>query len=231
MKYEPIKPDDGTHQTPQNLVNVKQEWISYLSRTASKINDLNESQKYQIGLTQIMNQQRLSGRQLYHMTLTYKPYCKIEYKSDLVNKFFINFYVKSFLPFLLQTRNIHTIHKKSIQPICFSFIDEHEMKPHISGSSIEFPLRLHHHAILAMHPDTMQRFSPLIGTNTLHYMGPQPNISKVMTSDIRECDEFRVLYASKKFSKYPDYLQFPNTFQRNRCSYKRLRKMNDDQRS
>jgi hypothetical protein len=231
MKNEPIKPNDGTHQSPQNLVEVKQEWVSYLSRTASSINDLNENQKYQIGLTQIMHQKRLSGRQLFHMTLTYKPYNKIEYSSDLVNKFFINYYVKSFLPFLLQTRNIHTLYKKSIQPICFAFIDEHEMSPVGTDTGTEFPLRLHHHAILALHPDTMQRFTLLVGENTLHNMA-HVNKSrfnyKLMTTDIRECDEFRLLYASKKFSKYPDFLQFPNTFQRNHCSHKRLRKNHDD---
>jgi hypothetical protein len=217
--------------TSQEQVCGDEDRITYCSESASSINDLKPSDKRRIALAQLMHQQHLSGRQLFHMTLTYKPFNSIKYDSNVVNKFFINFYIKSFMPFLLQTRNIHTIHMKSIQPICLAFIDEHEMKPTRTETGTEFPLRLHHHAILAVHQDTMQRFTQLVGTNTLQNMA-RTNISqfnyKLMTTDIRECDEFRLLYASKKFSKYPDFLQFPNTFQRNHCSHKRLRKNHDD---
>ncbi len=227
MNTEPSNPDYGNHQTPQRIVNIKSEWLSYIAETATSINDLKPKDQYRIGLTQMMHYQQLSGRQLFHMTLTYKPFKNYTYAPDIVNKFFINFYVKSFLPVLLQTRNIHTTYKKSIQPICLSFIDEHEMTPVSTDAGTEFPLRLHHHAILAVHPDTMQRFTPLIGTNTLQRLA-QINASKynykLMTSDIRECDAQRLLYASKCYSKYPEYLQFPNTFKRNHCSHKRQRK-------
>ena len=217
--------------TPQEQVCINEDWITYCSESASSISDLKPSDKRRIALAQLMNQQHLSGRQLFHMTLTYKPFNSIKYDSNVVNKFFINFYIKSFMPFLLQTRNIHTIHMKSIQPICLAFIDEHEMKPTRTETGTEFPLRLHHHAILAVHQDTMQRFTQLVGTNTLQNMA-RTNISqfnyKLMTTDIRECDAQLLLYASKKYSQYPDLLQFPNTFQRNHCSHKRLRKNHDD---
>ena len=217
--------------TSQEQVCDDEDWITYCSKSASSINDLKHSDKRRIALAQLMNQQHLSGRQLFHMTLTYKPFNSVKYDPNIVNKFFINFYVKSFLPFLLQTRNIHTIHKKSIQPICLAFIDEHEMKPTRTDTGTEFPLRLHHHAILAVHPDTMQRFTQLVGTNTLQNMA-RSNISrfnyKLMTTDIRECEGMRILYSSKKFKQYPDFLQFPNTFQRNHCSHKRLRKIHDE---
>lgn len=219
------------NQTLQQQVCINQDWIKYCSQSASSIEELSQSDKIRIGLTQLMNQHHLSGRKLFHFTLTYKPFNGLKYDSNNVNIFFTNFYVKSFLPFLLQTRNIHTIHKKSIQPICLAFIDEHEMKPTRTDTGTEFPLRLHHHAILAVHPDTMQRFTPLVGINTLQNIGCF-NISrfnyKLMTSDIRECDAQRLLYASKKYNQYPDFLQFPNTFQRNHCSHKRLRKNHDD---
>lgn len=223
MNTEPIKPDDGNHQNPQQPVSIKQVWLNDISKTATSINDLKQNDQYRIGLSQLMHQQHLAGRQLFHMTLTYKPFNNISYTPDVVNKFFINFYVKSFLPFLLQTRNIHTTSKKSIQPICLAFLDEHEDKPYSTGTGTEFPLRLHHHAILAVHPDTMQRFTPLVGTNTLQHLA-QRSMSKVMTTDIRECDARRLLYASKMYSQYQDYLQFPNTFKRNHCSHSRVRK-------
>jgi hypothetical protein len=217
--------------TSQEQVCINQDWIKYCSKSATSINDLSPTDKRRIALTQLMHQQHLSGRQLFHMTLTYKPFNSVKYDPNVVNKFFINFYVKSFLPFLLQTRNIHTIHKKSIQPICLAFIDEHEMKPTRTDTGTEFPLRLHHHAIVAVHPDTMHRFTQLVGTNTLQNMA-RTNISrfnyKLMTTDIRVCEAQRLLYASKKYNEYPDFLQFPNTFQRNHCSHKRLRKKHDE---
>lgn len=217
--------------TPQERVCINPKWIKYCSKSATSLDDLNPTDKRRIALTQFMHQQHLSGRHLFHMTLTYKPFNSIKYDSNVVNKFFINFYVKSFLPFLLQTRNIHTIHKKSIQPICFSFLDEHEMKPSRTEAGTVFPLRLHHHAIVAVHPDTMQRFTPLVGTNTLQNMACT-NISrfnyKLMTTHISQCDAMCLLYASKIYREYPDFLQFPNTFQRNHCSHKRLRKKHDE---
>jgi hypothetical protein len=217
--------------TPQEQVCINPKWIKYCSKSATNINDLNHADKSRIALAQLMNEQHLSGRQLFHMTLTYKPYNNIKYDPKLVDKFFTNFYVKSFLPVLLQTRNIHTIHKKSIPPICLAFIDEHEMKPSRTDIGTVYPLRLHHHAILAVHPDTMQRFTQLVGTNTLQNMA-HTNISrfnyKLMTTDIRACEGMRILYSAKKFKQYPDFLQFPNTFQRNHCSHKRLRKIHDE---
>gem|GEM_PF-5272943 len=63
------------------------------------------------------------------MTITYTPYKDQVYLERAVNNFFINFYVKEFLPCLLHTRNIHTNAKKQVQPICYAFLDEHEMKP------------------------------------------------------------------------------------------------------
>jgi hypothetical protein len=220
--------------TPQEQVSINEDWIKYCFESATSISDLKPSDKRRIALAQLMNQHHLSGRQLFHMTLTYKPFDSIKYDPNVVNKFFINFYIKSFLPFLMQTRNIHTVRMKSIQPICLAFIDEHEMKPTRVDTGTEFPLRLHHHAILAVHPDTTQRFTQLVGTNTLQNMS-RSNISqfnyKLMTTDIRECDAQRLLYASKKYSKYPDFLQFPNTFQRNHCSHKRLIVKNKNDKS
>ena len=153
------------------------------------------------------------------MTITYTPYKDQVYLERAVNNFFINFYVKEFLPCLLHTRNIHTNAKKQVQPICYAFLDEHEMKPVIKStrtssknepiSMFEFPIRLHHHAILAVHPDNVDQLRHLVGTNTLTRFG-----HKIMTSDLKECDAIRTLYASKMYWKYPDFLSFPDKMYR-----------------
>jgi len=73
----------------------------------------------------------------------------------------------------------------------------------------EFPIRLHHHAILAVHPDNVDQLRHLVGTNTLTRFG-----HKIMTSDLKECDAIRTLYASKMYWKYPDFLSFPDKMYR-----------------
>jgi hypothetical protein len=157
-------------------------------------------------------------RQLFHLTTTYKPYRETVYNASAVDRFFKTFYVQNFLPFLLNTRNIHTVAKKRIQPVCLAFIDEHEMKA-VSHCAVapelakryEFPVRLHHHAIVAVHEETLERFDQLIGTNTL----ANGSFShKIMTSAVVPCEPMRLLYASKLYKKYPEFLSFPDKYNR-----------------
>ncbi len=153
------------------------------------------------------------NRTLFHMTITYKPFENKVYSEKIVNDFFINFYTKKFLPYLLNTKNIHTNAKKSIQPITLAFVDEHEPKP-IPGTH-QFSEKLHHHVILAVHPDTLEKMNELIGENT--FTNPTFHSkfsSKIMTSDLKECDAARLLYASKMLKYYPDFLLFPDKFHR-----------------
>jgi hypothetical protein len=151
------------------------------------------------------------------MTTTYKPTDNRTYTERDVNKFFINFYVKKFLHYVFDTSYFNKNRYRPLQPICFCFVDEHEQVPvareyagikdHYLSTSIryEFPIRLHHHAVLAVHPETVDRFDRLIGTNTL------TQFSRIMmTSDLKRCDAGRILYSSKKLHAYPDYLMFPD---------------------
>ena len=145
----------------------------------------------------------------FHLTTTYLPYQDRTYTSKDLNKFFINFYLKSFLPELFHTRR-WSKKIKSIQPIVLSFLDEHEPKPIFVKSDCanqkiySFPVRLHHHSIIASRPSTTEQFQNLLGDNTiLKYSG------KMMTSNLVQCDADRIFYASKMLSKYPnDYLMF-----------------------
>ena len=145
----------------------------------------------------------------FHLTTTYLPYQYRTYTSKDLNKFFINFYLKTLLPELLHTRN-WSKKNKYLQPIVLSFLDEHKSKPVLIRNDnanqpiYAFPVRLHHHSIIASRQSTTEQFQGLIGNNTmLRYSG------KMMTSDLVQCDADRVFYASKMLWKYPnEYLMF-----------------------
>ena len=150
-----------------------------------------------------------SNRHLFHFTLTYKPFEDYSYSPKNTNDFFIHFYTKHFLPFLLNTKNFQRSKYRELQPICYAFLDEHESKVSTQKylNTSRFSARLHHHAILAIHADTLDRMQSLIGENTL---ASNKFSNKVMSSHVRECDAMCLLYASKMYAKYPDFLCFPD---------------------
>jgi hypothetical protein len=188
----------------KSLEQYRQEWINYLSKTATDARSLSKNDQIRLALTEWMHSMKHQyGRILFHLTLTYKPFEDRIYPEKIINDFFINFYVKHFLPYLLNTRNIHTNAKKSIQPITLVFVHEHESNP--KSGAHKFSELLHHHAILAVHPDTLDRMNELIGENTF---ANSKFSYKIMTSDLKECDAMRLLYASKVYKRY-DYLLFP----------------------
>ena len=41
-----------------------------------------------------------------------------------------------------------------------------------------------------------------------------------MTCDLKPCEPMRVLYASKMYKKYPDFLSFPDKMNRSRCKHR-----------
>lgn len=204
---------------------LRKECISYLSQNL-KEEMLTKSQKEQLALAEYMFEQEQNYRTLFHMTVTYKPYADRHYTENDVNVFFKNFYIKRFLPHLMSTRNYTTIAMKRIQPITFSFVDEHAQKPidiDYFDSNLNntravpvAPLRLHHHAILAVHPATIDRMNSLIGLNTLANNDFSP---KIMTSDLKQCEPLRLMYASKLLKTYPEFMSFPDKYSRNRQKY------------
>ena len=153
---------------------------------------------------------------LYHLTVTYKPYSSREYKEKDVNEFYKNFYLKSLLPYLMKTRNCTRPNKRHLQPLSFVFLDEHEMEPKrrtildlSSGDQYcfeyQFPIRLHHHVVIAVPQQIIERMNSLIGENII----VNKNFSKkIMTSCIGTADLDWIPYASKRIDKYPDYMIF-----------------------
>ena len=204
------------HQDSQSFLsnsvrnNTASDWIQYLSRSATSIKDLSSSQLMRFHLAKYINDiKHQSNRHLFHLTLTYKPFEDYSYSPKNTNDFFIHFYTKHFLPFLLNTKNFQRIKYREIQPICLAFLDEHESQVSTQKylNTSRFSARLHHHAILAIHTDTLDRMQTLIGENTL---ASNKFSYKVMSSHVRECDAMCLLYASKMYAKYPDFLSFPD---------------------
>ena len=190
--------------------NATSDWIHYLSKSATSIKDLSSSELKRFHLTKYVHDQKYeSNRHLFHLTLTYKPFEDYSYSPKNTNDFFIHFYTKHFLPFLLNTKNFQRSKYRELQPIGFSFLDEHESKVSTQKylNTSRFSARLHHHAILAIHTDTLDRMQTLIGENTL---ASNRFSNKVMSSHVRECDAMCLLYASKMYAKYPDFLCFPD---------------------
>ena len=153
-----------------------------------------------------MLEEQYPDRSMFHLVLTYKPYQDITYDERVVNKFFMTFYLRHFLPKLMNTRNYHRESFRHLQPICLAFIDEHEHSPVSINSRSEYSARLHHHAILAVHPEHLDRINELIGTNTL----VSKFSYKVMTSFLAPRPVSVLKYASKMMMKYPEFLSFPD---------------------
>lgn len=145
---------------------------------------------------------------LFHLTTTYLPFQDRIYQEKDLTKFFTNFHLKTLLPELFHSRT-WTRTKKLQQPIVLSFLDEHDhkavqMKSNASNSPIySFPIRLHHHSIIASRTCTTDFYRSRIGENTLLSYS-----AKFMTTDLKECDADRVFYASKMIKTYPDCLIF-----------------------
>ena len=191
-------------------LNTATDWIQYLSKSATSIKDLTNAQLMRFHLASYIHDiKNQSNRHLFHLTLTYKPFADYSYSPKYTNDYFIHFYTKHFLPFLLNTKNVQRSKYRELQPICLAFLDEHESR--VSSQTYlqtsRFSERLHHHAILAIHADTYDKMQSLIGENTL---ASNKFSNKVMSSHVRECDAMCLLYASKMYAKYPDFLSFPD---------------------
>jgi hypothetical protein len=195
-------------------------------------------------------------RTLYHITITYKYYNR-GYTEDDVNIFFRNFYIKYLLPYLHKPHKYTTTRQRLVQPLCLSFIDEHT-NPHIIKSmkpvdrirlamafenSIDYTAEnnfnlnerklfiehpLHHHSIISVHPEQVQRMNKLLGTNTLviyknNFKDKPLTLSQelsihnrkiIKTSHIRQCDSLTLLYASKRLYDYQEFQVYPDTLKR-----------------
>ena len=197
---DPILREPSTEFTKESLIDSERlKWNSYLDFSTS------HSDRIRLSLTEyIHNLVHDQNRSIFHLTTTYKPYQDRIYSKSDIDLFFTNFYVKYLLPQVLDTKNIHTVIKKSIQPITLTFTDEHLQSFH--GD------RLHHHSILCVHPSTLDFFQSLPEENP--FPSNLEHTKKICTSHIRQCEPMTLLYSSKMLNRYPDFLSFPDKFHR-----------------
>lgn len=184
-------------------------FVQSINPSATNPQELSGTDRMRYGFLQMMLNHQESGRSLFLLTLTYKPFQNKVYSSQDVDQFFTRFYLHHFLPELLQTKHYTYNKHRPFQPITVAFIDEH--KPTVTKSRsnpdlIEISSKLHHHAVLAVHPKTLDRIQKLVGENTMQ----TGFSSKIMTTDLKPCDAGAVGYASKMMKKFPDFLIFPN---------------------
>ncbi len=151
---------------------------------------------------------RDAGYKIYSITITYIPNPDRDYSPIEVNRFFRSFYWDQFLPKYLFSDPKWLKKYKNLQPLIYSFIDEHEpvvrkQQVDFNKFNYDFAARLHHHAVIAVPPQLCDRFERYIGENTLkniHYM--------IMTSYIEAVDLNWIIYSSKMFRTYRDQFQF-----------------------
>jgi hypothetical protein len=188
-------------------IQTNPEFIQSINQSATSPRELSSTDQMRYGFLQMMLDHQESGRSLFFLTLTYKPFQNKVYSSQDVDQFFSTFYRHHFLPELLQTRNYHRPKFRPIQPITVAFIDEHKpvaTQSRTNPDLLELSSKLHHHAVLAVHPDTLERIQTLVGENTMQ----TGFSSKIMTTDLRPCDASAVGYASKMLHRYPEYRIF-----------------------
>ena len=206
-----MKTTDLRHHVLQEVLNPSTEYSkdslidSERHRWNSYLFNPTHSDCIRLSLTELVhNLVQDQNRSIFHLTTTYKPYQDRTYSKSDIDQFFINFYTKYLLPKVLNTKNIHTVSMKSIQPITFTFTDEHLQSFHSD--------RLHHHSILCIHPQTLDFFQSLPEENSIDTNTPYTH--KICTSHIRQCEPMTLLYSSKMLDRYPEFLSFPDKFHR-----------------
>jgi hypothetical protein len=187
--------EHSTRTITESLIDSERlKWKSYLNDSKS------HSDLIRLSLTEYIHNLVLDqNRSIFHLTTTYKPYQDRIYSKSDVDRFFTCFYTKYLLPRVLSTRNIHRPSKRMIQPITFTFTEEH-----LQSFDSD---RLHHHSILCVHPSTLEFFRSLPQENPIDTDTPYTH--KICTSHIRECEPMTLLYSSHMLKKYPDFLSFP----------------------
>ena len=148
------------------------------------------------------------GRKLFHLTVTYRPYQERVYKESDLNNFFSNFIKTGLMPFVLNGINDNNEYFENLL-FCYTFLDEHQFSPTktktLYGYKTGSGIRLHHHVIIDCHPDLVPKMRQLEGKNKL----VNPTFSKKFeTTDLKECRPTRLLYASKMFYRYPDFVMY-----------------------
>lgn len=181
-----------------------------VTETELRYRFLNKTERIRLGFAKSFYDLESEGYYLYHLTLTYKPQT-LELTTERVDSCFIKFHTQFLLPKCLGTRNIHHKKFRKLQPITYAFLDEHDPEKSKFINS-QTSIRLHHHAVYAVHPNAKAWFEKHIGEDTFSDLWE--DLSPYLTSDLKPCEPMGVLYASKMLETYPDFLMFPDKWKR-----------------
>ena len=170
-------------------------------------------------LIEFLNNQE--NRTIYHLTITYKKRSETRHTANVVENYFKNFYLKDFLPYLMNTKHYNRNSKRNTQPICIAFLDEHLLpktnisvneNPRFTSRGSNDCIKLHHHAVIAVHDSHVNMINSLINPETNKAINELPinNSQNIMTTCIARRDANIIGYAAKKLKTYPDFLSFPD---------------------
>lgn len=166
---------------------------------------LSTHEQIQLGWTQYFNKLSTDGYIIYHLTITYNELKNRSLTINEIKNLFDQFYKNKLLKTVIgnnYTRN----NKIRKLPITIAFLDEHE-KLVTRLHSIKFANRYHIHAVIAAHPDTVDKFEALIGTNTLKD-DENKSCGLIKTTHLNKASEYCAAYASKCKNCYDDYLVY-----------------------
>ena len=200
-------------QVSESLITLRDKWKHYMMTLPYFHLSPPSINKQRLSTTEYLYNQVQSNMILYHLVVTYCPPNKSrnEYKLNEYDGFFKQFYLTKFLTTILKTKNYNRPSKRPYQPICISYLDEHESQITSSRfhkvdhedfyTTYEYSERLHHHSMILVHPSTLPQMKLLEGANTLI---DKKNSRLIKTTYLVPRDPFVNLYCSKMLFKYPD---------------------------
>ena len=192
-------------------------WYQSINPTILDYADFKIRDHERVSICQKFHDLERSGRKIYFLTTTYFSSKDYEHTSEGVDDIFKNFYTRKFLPWIHNTRRFNSPKNKEIQPITYTFRENHVLKKVLQKTLFEsnvevqkiyeFPLKLHHHSILAIHKEHVHRLTPYLGENTF---ATSKFSHRIMTSMLKKANLGAVLYSTKCWSSDREMMTFPD---------------------
>lgn len=169
--------------------------------------ELTSEEKYVARLKQdwvkFVNDYIDEGYTPFHLCITYTSPKYKNINSKLAFRLFKNIYT-SYLLKAIVGNNFNRKYGRSISPIVVAFNEAHESVVEKGRPGDKFSDREHTHAVLLIHPATMERFKNLVGVNTLR--NKRTYKKKIKTSFIAERPSGIIYYIMKNHRIGNEYL-------------------------
>lgn len=174
-------------------------------KTFKSVIDLSMPDRERLAWAEYLDQLRDQGYRTYHLVITYKQSKGTSYTISNLEKIFTKFYMRYFLKQIVGSHYTEPA-KIKLHPVTICFFEEHESKANAACYDDRFGKRYHIHAMIAAHPDTIDKMERLLGENTLDRS--KSCCSNIMTSFLAEREPQCVLYASKGANKERNFSIF-----------------------